>query len=257
MSISERQRMILSIIDEKNYVTVNELAQMLFTSSSSIRRDLTNMQNQGLVRRSHGGVTLFESGNNVASFYNRSKKSVKEKRAIAKKASELLCDGMSIFLDSSTTASFMLPYIADLDCATVFTNNLQTALNASQQGIDAYCLGGHIVNNSSALVGPQTCTAVSSIKADIVFFSSQALDVNGVISDFTEEENYVRKIMLNQSKKRVFLCDSGKFGKDSVYKLTELNDIEFAVFDCAFEGLRTDATVLLADEDVKIKENTL
>ena len=212
------------------------------------------MQNQGLVRRSHGGVTLFESVNNVASFYNRSKKSVKEKRAIAKRASALLCDGMRIFLDSSTTASFMLPYIAQLDCATVFTNNLQTALDASQQGIDVYCLGGHTVNNSSALVGPQTCMAVSSIKVDIVFFSSQAIDVNGVISDFTEEENYVRKMMLNQSKKRVFLCDSEKFGKDSVYKLAELNEIEYAVFDRAFEGLHTDATVLLADDDARCME---
>lgn len=253
MSISERQRMILSIIDEKTYVTVNELAQMLFTSPSSIRRDLTSMQNQGLVRRSHGGVTLFENASGVASFYNRSKKSVKEKRAVAKKASELLCDGMVIFLDSSTTASFMLPYIAQLERATVFTNNLQTALNASQQGIDVYCLGGHAVSNSSALVGPQTCTAVGSIKADIVFLSSQAIGIDGVISDFTEEENYVRRMMLNQSKKTVFLCDSEKFGRDSVYKLADIDEIDFAVFDRAFDGLKTSTTVLIADEEIKSK----
>ena len=253
MSITERQKMILSIIDEKTYVTVNDLAHILFTSASSIRRDLTDMQNQGLVRRSHGGVTLFENANGVASFYNRSKKSVKEKRSVAKKASELLCDGMIIFLDSSTTASFMLPYIAHLDRATVFTNNLQTALNASQQGIDVYCLGGHTLNNSSALVGPQTCTAISSIKADIVFFSSQAIDINGVISDYTEEETYVRKIMFNQSRKKVFLCDSEKFGRESIYKLADIDEIDFAVFDRAFDGLKTSTTVLLADEETTSK----
>jgi len=257
MSISERQRTILSIIDEKTYVTVNELAQILFTSSSSIRRDLTSMQKQGLVRRSHGGVTLFENSNTVASFYNRSKKSVKEKRAIAKKAAELLHDGMSIFLDSSTTAGFLLPYIAKLERATVFTNNLQTALNASQQGIDVHCLGGHASSNSSALVGAQTCTAISNLSMDIVFFSSQALDINGTISDSTEEENYVRKIMLKQSKKKVFLCDSEKFSKSSLYKLATLEEIDFAVFDRAFEGLETSTTILLADKETELKGDTI
>jgi DeoR family fructose operon transcriptional repressor len=109
MSISKRQNEILDIIKERVYVSVNELASLSFTSTSSIRRDLTELQNLGLVKRSYGGVSMAELTDRVAGFYSRALQNVKEKRIIAEKASSLLRDGQSILLDSSTTASFLIP----------------------------------------------------------------------------------------------------------------------------------------------------
>ena len=139
MSISERQQQILDIINERSFITVNELAQITFTSPSSIRRDLTHMQNSGLVKRSHGGVSLPDISNGVASFYDRTRKNINEKRIIAKKAAALLKDGQNILLDSSSTVGFLLPYIAKLKNATVFTNNIATALKSIESGIDTHC----------------------------------------------------------------------------------------------------------------------
>ena len=183
MSISDRQEEILKIVGERTYITVNELARLTYTSPSSIRRDLTAMQNVGLVKRSHGGVSMPESLNVVASYYDRTNRNIKEKRAIAKKAAELLSDGQSIMLDGSSTASFMLPYIAKLDSVTVFTNNLETALQSIKLGIDTHCLGGRSVNGSAALVGSEACKTIADISVDILFFASQSLAANGVISD--------------------------------------------------------------------------
>ena len=132
MKLSGRQKELLDIIGEAGYVSVEELAKKTFTSPSSIRRDLANMQNLGLVKRSHGGVSLPERNGRVAGFYNRSQKNVKEKRLIAAKAAALLKNGQSILLDSSSTASFLLPHIAKLEGATVFTNNLETAVSEIQ-----------------------------------------------------------------------------------------------------------------------------
>ena len=236
MSITKRQEQILTILDERTFITVNHLAEMLFTSPSSIRRDLTHMQNCGLVTRSHGGVSLPTPISGVASFHDRMQKSPLQKRKIAQKAATLLKDGQKILLDSSSTVAFLLPHIAKLNGACVFTNNLSTALNAIELGIDTHCLGGHAIRGSAALSGISTYRSLMDIKADILFFSSQALDEHGDVSDSTEEENAVRLWMLESAKTAVFLCDSDKFGNRALFKLTNLQDIDYAIFDRPFEG---------------------
>ena len=244
MGISERQNEILKIIGENTYVSVNELSRRTFTSPSSIRRDLTRLENLGLVNRSYGGASLPEINGRVAGFYNRLTKSIKEKRLIAQKASALLKSGQSILLDSSTTASFMIPYIAKIDSAVVFTNNLEIAVSAIKQGICTHCIGGSSINGSVSLGGSQAYKALSDISVDIMFFSSQSLSIDGMISDSTEEENYVRSVMLERANKTVFLCDSTKFNTKSLYTLTSLDYIDYVVFDKDFDELITKARLL-------------
>ena len=244
MGISERQNEILKIIGENTYVSVNELSRRTFTSPSSIRRDLTRLENLGLVNRSYGGASLPEINGRVAGFYNRLTKSIKEKRLIAQKASALLKSGQSILLDSSTTASFMIPYIAKIDSVVVFTNNLEIAVSAIKQGICTHCIGGSSINGSVSLGGSQAYKALSDISVDIMFFSSQSLSIDGMISDSTEEENYVRSVMLERANKTVFLCDSAKFNTKSLYTLTSLDCIDYVVFDKDFDELITQARLL-------------
>ena len=244
MSISERQKQILRILDDRSFITVQELADLTFTSASSIRRDLTYLQDNGLVKRLHGGVSSVSPLANVASFYDRTHKNVKEKRIIAQKASILLKDGQTVLLDSSTTATFLLPYIAKHHNITVFTNNLSTALHAIELGISTHCLGGHAVNGSTALSGTETFTALADLTVDMLFFSSQSLDKDGNISDATEEEHFARKLMLRSAKTRVFLCDGEKFNTQSTYRLCNLNEIDCAVFDSPYSDLETRCKLL-------------
>ena len=162
MSISERQKQILDILNERSFITVEELSVITFTSQSSIRRDLTYLQNNGLVKRAHGGVSSVEPMANIASYYDRLHKNANGKRIIAQKASALLKDGQTILLDSSTTATFLLPHIAKFHNITIFTNNLSTALHANELGINTHCLGGHAINGSVALSGSETFTGLDA-----------------------------------------------------------------------------------------------
>lgn len=244
MSITTRQENILAILSERTFITVNELSKLTFTSESSIRRDLTYLQNNGLVKRTHGGVSLPEPISGVASFFDRTRKNIKEKRIIAQKASTLLRDGQNIMLDSSSTSAFMLPYIAKKKNITIFTNNMSTAINAIELGIKTHCLGGSSINGSVVLSGFETYYALSCITPDILFFSSQALDSSGNISDSTELENYIRTLMLKSTKKSVFLCDRQKFNKSSTYNLCNLRDVDMAVFDTEYHELTTECEVL-------------
>jgi len=238
MSISQRQNRIMQILGERGFVTVQELARITYTSPSSIRRDLTYMQNNGLVKRSHGGVTLPDRVLGVASFYDRRSKNVSEKRLIAKKAAALLKDNQSILLDGSSTACFLLPHIAKLTSAVLFTNNISTALAALELGIDTHCIGGRAVNGSAVLSGIEAYKTVSTLHTDILFFSSQSLDRDGTISDSTDEENYLRALMIGAAKETVFLCSSDKFNQRSLHTLTTLDQIGLAVFDREYPELQ-------------------
>lgn len=243
MSTTKRQEQILKLLSENGFLTVEKLSALTYTSPSSIRRDLTKLQNMYFIKRTHGGASILDS-NQVASLDNRLSQNTVAKRKIAKKASELICDGQTIMLDGSSTAGFLVPHIAKHKDITLFTNNMITAMNAINYGITTHCIGGLSVNNSAVLSGPQSYKFISEVYADILFFSSYALDKNGVISDPTEEENYLRSLMLKNSRQRVFLCDSEKFNRKSLYTLSSINDIDVAVFDTFWDDLNASCKIL-------------
>ncbi len=244
MSISERQHTILELLKKEPYMTVKALSQATFISESSIRRDLSELQSQGLVRRSHGGVSSAEAVDRVLSLHSRMSKNAVGKRKIAKKASSLLADGQIVMLDGSSTAGFLIPYIAEHREITLFTNNMLTALAAIEQGIQTHCIGGRSVNASPVMAGEEAYRTVTALHPDLLFFSSQCLDANGVISDYTAEENYLRTLMLQNARQSVFLCDSEKFNSFAFYTLTTVKDVDHVVLDTEFKELKMKCNLL-------------
>ena len=245
MSISKRQEEILEHLNEHTFLSVERLAELTYTSPSSIRRDLTRLQNLSLIKRTHGGASIFNAINQAVPLNSRMSKNITEKRSIAKKAAALLHDGQSLMLDGSSTAGFLVPYIAKHKDMIVFTNNMITAINAINYGIDTHCIGGFSVNRSAVLSGVQAYKAIAEIHPDICFFSSQSLSKEGVISDPISEENHIRYLMLQNAKYSVFLCDSEKFNAESLYQLTTLDKIDACVFDKPFPELKARCKVIV------------
>ena len=231
MSISKRQQSILALLREHSFLTVARISELVYISPSSVRRDLTHLENLYLVKRTHGGASVLNESGKAAPFDSRMSRNVQEKRKIARKAADLLSDGMTVMLDGSTTAGFLVPYIAKHSDVTLYTNKIKTAMNAINYGIRTHCIGGASVDNSAVLVGAESCRAVEALSPDILFFSSHSLDREGVISDPSEEENYLRSLMIRSAKKTVFLCDRAKYGRRAMHKLASLDDIDVAVFD--------------------------
>ncbi len=239
MSISNRQEKILELLRENSYLSVARLSEITYTSPSSIRRDLSHLENLRLIKRSHGGAGVLNEINRATPLDSRMIKNTVAKRKIAKKAAELLFDEQTVMLDGSSTASFLIPYIAKHKDITLFTNNMITAINAINYGIKTHCIGGSSVNNTAVLSGEESYKSALGLHPDILFFSSHAISDEGIISDPTEEENFLRSIMLKNAKTKVFLCDSEKFGKNSLYTLCSVNEVDYAVFDENFEKLNT------------------
>ncbi len=231
MKTNEREDRILELLKEHRFLSVERLSSLLYVSPSSVRRTLNQMQTAGLVIRNYGGVMLCETQTVAAPLSLRRESHKTKKKQIAKQAASLLHDHMTVFLDGSTTVSYLTDHLAEHTGITVITNSLQTAQLLIERGVDTYCLGGHTLPSSMAVGGSYAEDMLRNFHADLVFFSSFALSDQGVISDCTAEENAIRKLMLSHSDRRAFLCDSSKFHHISTHKLCTINDVDYCFYD--------------------------
>ena len=227
----EREREIINILkSESGFIAVKELCKKLYASESSIRRDLTALENKGLIKKTYGGAELVTNFSNVISFDKRYHHRVEAKKIIAKKASKLIKDGNIIFLDQSSTSLYLANEIADKSSITVITNNIEILYLLSNSGIKTVSSGGFLSpQNRNCLIGPDAHGIFENTYADVVFFSAKSLSADGIISDCTREEVALRNSMLKNSAKKVFLCDSEKFDTNSAYKQCSLSDVDFLI----------------------------
>ncbi len=140
-------------------------------------------------------------------------------------------DGQVIFLDASSTAMYLVKYFEAFNSLTIITNGLKTAQELSTLNHRIYCTGGLMLHNSSAYVGDYAVEFVHHFNADLFFFSSRGVSENGQITDSSPEETYIRKIMFEQSKKRIFLYDHSKLGKIYTYNLCSISQTDDCITD--------------------------
>ncbi len=225
-----QEKEILEILQINQYATIDEMAKKLFVSPSTIRRKLDVLQKKGLITRTHGGAQLNESNNFFPSFAFRVHENSFEKKKIALAAISLIKNGDLIFLDGTTSAFFIAEYLSEFKNIRVITNGIDTLSLLAKNGITAYSTGGCVQEiNRSVLVGRYAEEMIENFHADIAFFSTRSVDTNGEIYDCFEEENLIRKAMIKHSTKRVFLCDSTKFGKTSLFHLCSISDVDYIV----------------------------
>ncbi|QAA33648.1 DeoR/GlpR family DNA-binding transcription regulator [Clostridium manihotivorum] len=230
MSIVQREKEILDILKENNYATVEYLAEKLFISPSSIRRDLTKLENKGLVKRSHGGVSLLSAQPGTAPFAMRIQENKREKITIVKMASKLIKPGSSIFIDSSTTALNFSNFLTPDMNLTVFTNNISLAHLLASKHITTYCVGGLVSDcNDVITTGSFALEMLSNIYVDMLFFTSAALSEDGIITDTNENETTIRKMMMSHSKEIIFLCPFSRFESIAPYKVATVTDIDYLI----------------------------
>ncbi len=226
----KQEKEILDFLQNNQYASIEELAQQLYISPSTVRRKLNDLQSKGLVTRVHGGVQLNDTNNFFPSFTFRVHQNSLEKKKMALAAIKLIKEGDLLFLDGTTSAFFIAEYLVEFKNIRVITNGIDTLSLLSKYDIAAYSTGGYVNReNRSVLVGNCAEKMIENFHADLAFFSAQSVDDQGQVYDCFEKENVIRKAMINNSTKRVFLCDSTKFGKTSPFRLCSLKDVDYIV----------------------------
>lgn len=239
----EREQEILNILKDKNgFVSAKELCDILFASESSIRRDIRRLEQNGLVRRSYGGVSPVIHTANIVEFHSRTRQNTAAKKEIAKKAKTLIQDGQIVFLDQSSTAFYLASELVGRNGITVVTNNIEIMMLLSHSDIKLIASGGWLSDeNRNCLVGGDAQKTFENIFADIAFFSVKGLGEDGAVTDCSREEILVRNAILKNARTKVLLCDSAKFGVRAPFLQCRLEDVDYLVSEedraQAFSGL--------------------
>ncbi len=226
----ERQEEILDILQKNKSISVTKLAEMLFVSQPTIRRDLSELERQGKVRRTHGGVMLRNVSECEIPLLVREDQNNESKALIAERAARYIEDGSVIFMDASSTVSYLIPHLSRFQDLVVITNSPKVSMRLAERGIRNYCTGGMMLLHSIAFVGSEAEAFIANFNADILFFSSRGFMENGMITDSSVEEARIRKMMIKHSKKQIYLCDSNKRNKQYLYNICPVNEVE-AVID--------------------------
>ncbi len=227
----ERQEQILNIIKMRKYCTVIFLSNQLFVAPITIRRDLAEMESAGLIMRCYGGATIPEYENREIPFEVRNKNNFSIKEDLSKRAVKLISTGDVVFLDASSTVSHIIEFLSPRQNLTVITNSMFVAEKAKEKQIRCYLTGGMPIENSYALVGSIAEQSIAGLYANICFFSAQGIDAEGVISDQSEAETALRKLMIKNSQKQYFLFDSSKYSKRLAFSVCSAKEISGVITD--------------------------
>jgi len=231
MIILERREKIVSILKERRAAGIKELAREVFTSEASVRRDVAALEAEGIVRRSYGGVMLESYKNSVVPLELRDGENSAVKEELARRAAALVSDGDTLMLDASSTVRRIVKYLGGKRNLTIITNNARILSECDDPEIKLYSCGGAYSRSAHAFVGAMAERFIAEVNADILFFSSQALSEDGEISDSSEEETAIRRVMLKRAPRRVFLCDSGKLFERRSFVLCRTDEVTDVICD--------------------------
>ncbi len=230
MSIYNRENQYINLLAQKPH-SVKELAEKLFISEPTVRRDLIFLQKKELVSCKRGIVTLkTNSPDQRIPLFIRHLEQNEAKQVIARKALSHIKDGYVIMLDASTTAFHLLPYLTDFKNILIITNGAKTALESASMGIRTICTGGEMTLESFSYIGPDAESVLNKYNADIAFFSCRGI-ANKIATDNSIMENNIRRIMIKNSKHKFLLCDKSKFDNTYLNTLCNIDDIDGLITD--------------------------
>lgn len=224
----ERRQFILEILRRDKKVLSSELSAVLKVSEDTIRRDLRELAESGLLQRVHGGALLTSPA--TASYTDRQKQAPEEKEAIARTAAKLVRPGQVVILDGGTTTLQVARHLPlDLQ-ATIVTNSPPIAIAlAEHPNIEVVMLGGQLYKKALVNVGAATVEALRLIRADLCLLGVCSLHPEAGISVPNLNEAYVKRAMISRSAEVVGLATAAKLDTAASYVVESIQALTYLV----------------------------
>lgn len=232
MMAEERRTQILQILRSAGRVRVNELAAQFNTSTVTIRNDLNELAQRGLVQRSHGGAVLPDSVLRESPVNERLKANAEEKRRIGAMAASMIHDGETIILDSGTTTLEIARQIKKKRGLQIITNGVNIAaelLDARDAAV--FIVGGTVRGESASISGRFAEEMFDQFSADKLFLSGAGCDLDFGVSGANLEETMVNRAMLRIAREIILVADATKFSKRSMSRIAPFSEIDTVISD--------------------------
>lgn len=233
MKKSERLEEITRLVNQKGTIRVSDIVKLLNVTDMTVRRDLVELEEQGVLTKIHGGAR----SNKAFQYreYSHAEKHIQNKeakQAIASKAAQLIEDGDTIFLGPGTTVAFLAEALNN-QRLTVITNCMPvfTLLMAKKtEDFQVFLLGGEYRQVTEAFVGEITNTSLEKLRFSKMFFSGNGVR-DGEVMTSTLAEAYTQNLALKHSLEKYLLLDSSKIGKDDFTSFCKLRDLTALITD--------------------------
>jgi DeoR family transcriptional regulator of aga operon len=230
--ILDRRSQILELIDKYGQVKVSDLSKMYNVSEVTIRNDLTQLEEKGLLIRARGGAFRAHRVALDHTLNVKIKKNQNEKQAIGKAAAALINDGETIILDSGTTTMEVARNLGTFKELTVITNALNIAIELTQfPQIKLIIPGGFLRDKSLSLIGPIAENSIRNYYCDKFFIGVDGIDARYGISTPNADEAHLNKSMIDISREVIVVTDSSKFLKRSFAFIANSSSIDVVITD--------------------------
>lgn len=233
MNLKERHDRILSMLRAAEMVEIGELCRSLDVSRETVRKDLYELERDGLLIKVRGGAVLTSS--NVESAYDlRKAKHTAAKKAIARLAAMVIQPGDTVFLDYGTTTFMLAEELLSAEGITVVTNALPIVNKLlSNTSITLMIPGGIVRANENSLYGPLTARNMEHLFMNVGFFGCGGIDARAGITNHNIFETSISSRAIEQCRKVVMLADHTKFDVVAVNKTADLRQIDLLITDHA------------------------
>ena len=232
MMAEERRMQILQIVRSEGRAKVNELVQRFNTSAVTIRSDLNELHQRGVIQRSHGGAVIQDTIFRESPVQERVNNQSKEKQRIGALAATLVQEGETIILDSGTTTLEIARHLHNIRHLQVLTNGLNIAVELlGSRTIQTIIMGGSVRNDSASVVGRATEDMLEQFSADKLFLCGAGCDPDFGVSGTNLDETMANRAMLRAAREIIVVADSSKFSKRSMSLIASFSEVDLVISD--------------------------
>jgi DeoR family transcriptional regulator, glycerol-3-phosphate regulon repressor len=231
MEINSRQDAILGLLRAQDHVLVDDLATHFRVSIQTIRSDLRDLSNAGLLERTRGGARRVISASN-RDYGERRKLNLDRKEGIGALAASLIPNNCSVTLNIGTTTEQVARALSDHRDLVVLSNNINiinTLMGAASN--ELILVGGAVRQSDGAIVGEDAVEFISRYKVDFAVIGASALDADGSVLDFDTREVSVARAILRNARARILVCDSSKFETTAPVRICDISELDYVITD--------------------------
>ena len=236
MNSLERQNRIVERISDQGRISVPDICEMFGVSEMTARRDLNELDRQGLLRRTHGGAVTNLGRSYEPPFQIRSTKNNPAKTAIGMKAAELIDDGDSVALDVGTTTLEIVPGLVGKRNLTIVTSCLQIAVrivDLISLEIDARLIlaGGIVRPRELSMIGSLPQRVFEDLHVDKAFIGVGGISLEDGLTEYNMEDTQIKQILIRSAREKIIVADGSKFGVTTFVSVAPLLNVDKIVTD--------------------------
>jgi DeoR family transcriptional regulator, fructose operon transcriptional repressor len=231
-SPTERRMVLVRMARERGRLEAADAAREVGISLETLRRDLRILEQEGLVRRTHGAFMPTEIGRFENPLHRRESTNTAEKKAIAEHGARLIGMASTVFLDEGIVPNFLIRHLPVDRVLTVVTTSLPTALEISETTHHEILLaGGRVRRTTHGVVGPWSTAALADVYVDVAFIGTNGVSLTHGLTTPDPEVAATKAAALKHSRFSALLCEHVKFGVTSFARFGGVEDL-----DCIVSG---------------------